>query len=256
MTSGAEDVPPLVALRDVDKRFGDIDALRGITTDIDRFKSTALIGGNGAGKTTLLRILAGVYRPTSGTAKFADGDLTEHRRRIGVMTESTGLHLRLSAWENIRFHARMFGLDDGLARTRSEALAVQLGLGGALDRRTEGFSRGMRQKTALMRALVHEPELLLLDEPTAGLDITSARAVRALIAQLVEEGRGVVWSTHDLRAARVCERVMVMHNGQLVADGHVDALLDAHGTDSLETLYLELTKEATPEFRAGVEVAS
>ena len=111
----------------------------------------------------------------------------------------------------------------------------------------------MRQKTALIRALVHEPELLLLDEPTAGLDITSARAVRALIASLVDEGRGVVWSTHDLRAARVCERVMVMHNARLVADGRVDALLKEHDTASMEELYLALTKEATPEFQAGME---
>lgn len=256
MTSSPEEASPLVTLRDVRKSFGDVLALEGVSADIDRCTSTALIGGNGAGKTTLLRLLAGVYRPTEGTAKFADGDLTEHRRRIGVMTESTGLHLRLTAWENIRFHARLFGMQDEVARQRSEALAVQLGLGGALDRRTEGFSRGMRQKTALIRSLVHEPELLLLDEPTAGLDITSARAVRALIASLVEEGRGVVWSTHDLRAAQVCERVMVMHNGQLVADGHVKTLLSKHGADSLEALYLELTKEATREFRAGMEATS
>lgn len=254
MTSTSPEQSPLVALRDVNKTFGDIVAVEGITANIERCTSTALIGGNGAGKTTLLRLLAGVYRPTTGTAQFADGDLTLHRRRIGVMTESTGLHLRLTAWENIRFHARLFGMQDERSRQRSEALAVQLGLGGALDRRTEGFSRGMRQKTALIRALVHEPELLLLDEPTAGLDITSARAVRALIETLVDEGRGVVWSTHDLRAARVCERVMVMHNARLVADGRVNDLLEEHNTQSLEALYLELTSEATPEFQAGMEV--
>ncbi len=254
MTSTSPEQSPLVALRDVNKTFGDIVAVEGITANIERCTSTALIGGNGAGKTTLLRLLAGVYRPTTGTAQFADGDLTQHRRRIGVMTESTGLHLRLTAWENIRFHARLFGIQDERSRQRSEALAVQLGLGGALDRRTEGFSRGMRQKTALIRALVHEPELLLLDEPTAGLDITSARAVRALIEALVDEGRGVVWSTHDLRAARVCERVMVVHNARLVADGRVNDLLEEHNTQSLEALYLELTSEATPEFQAGMEV--
>jgi len=254
MTSTSPEQSPLVALRDVNKTFGDIVAVEGITANIERCTSTALIGGNGAGKTTLLRLLAGVYRPTTGTAQFADGDLTLHRRRIGVMTESTGLHLRLTAWENIRFHARLFGMQDEHSRQRSEALAVQLGLGGALDRRTEGFSRGLRQKTALIRALVHEPELLLLDEPTAGLDITSARAVRALIETLVDEGRGVVWSTHDLRAARVCERVMVMHNARLVADGRVNDLLEEHNTQSLEALYLELTSEATPEFQAGMEV--
>ena len=254
MTSTSPEHSPLVALRDVNKTFGDIVAVHGLTANIERCTSTALIGGNGADKTTLLRLLAGVYRPTTGTAQFADGDMTQHRRRIGVMTESTGLHLRLTAWENIRFHARLFGMQDERSREKSESLAVQLGLGGALDRRTEGFSRGMRQKTALIRALVHEPELLLLDEPTAGLDITSARAVRALIETLVDEGRGVVWSTHDLRAARVCERVMVMHNARLVADGRVDDLLAEHNSDTLESLYMELTSEVTPEFQAGMEV--
>ena len=253
MTETSDPVPPLVTLRGVSKIFGDVVALENVTTDLNRHTSTALIGGNGAGKTTLLRILAGVYRPTEGSATFTEGDLTAHRRKIGVMTESTGLHLRLTAWENIRFHARLFGIDDHLARDRSEALAIRLGLGAALDRRTEGFSRGMRQKTALMRALVHEPELLLLDEPTAGLDITSARAVRALIESLVDEGRGVMWSTHDLTAANVCGRVMVMHNGRLVADGSLEDVLERHQSEHLEELYLTLTTEATPEFKAGME---
>ncbi|MBD40479.1 MAG: ABC transporter ATP-binding protein [Euryarchaeota archaeon] len=256
MSETSDAMPPLVTLRGVSKRFGDVVALDDVTTDLNRHTSTALIGGNGAGKTTLLRILAGVYRPTEGSATFTEGDLTAHRRKIGVMTESTGLHLRLTAWENIRFHARLFGIDDHVARERSEALAIRLGLGAALDRRTEGFSRGMRQKTALMRALVHEPELLLLDEPTAGLDITSARAVRALIESLVDEGRGVMWSTHDLTAANICGRVMVMHNGRLVADGSLEGVLEEHESDHLEDLYLTLTNEATPEFKAGMEAES
>ena len=252
MTSNDDPSAPLVALRDVNKIFGDVVAVDGVTADIERCTSTALIGGNGAGKTTLLRLLAAFTvrrpeRPSSLTVICAAQKTDWRDDRVNR------LHLRLTAWENIRFHARLFGMQDDVSRKKSEALAVQLGLGGALDRRTEGFSRGMRQKTALIRALVHEPELLLLDEPTAGLDITSARAVRALIASLVDAGRGVVWSTHDLRAARVCERVMVMHNARLVADGRVDALLKEHDTASMEELYLALTKEATPEFQAGME---
>ena len=140
MSTPIQQPPPLVTLRGVTKTFGDVVALDNVSTDLNRHTSTALIGGNGAGKTTLLRILAGVYRPTEGSATFAEGNLTMHRRKIGVMTESTGLHLRLTAWENIRFHARLFGIDDELARERSEALAVRLGLGAALDRRTEGLS--------------------------------------------------------------------------------------------------------------------
>ena len=130
MTSNDDPSAPLVALRDVNKTFGDVVAVDGVTADIERCTSTALIGGNGAGKTTLLRLLAGVYRPTAGTAQFADGDLTLHRKRIGVMTESTGLHLRLTAWENIRFHARLFGMRDDVSRKRAKHWRFNWGLEG------------------------------------------------------------------------------------------------------------------------------
>ena len=245
---------PLVQLLDVVKTFGSVTALDGVSLDISEGTSTALIGGNGAGKTTLLRILAGVYRPTSGTATLGDGAIVDHRRNIGVMTESTGLHVRLTAWENIRFHARLFDVPDGIARVRTEAIAGPLGMLGALDRRTEGFSRGMRQKTALLRALVHEPALLLLDEPTAGLDITSARAVRQLIEDLVEQGRGVVWSTHDLAAAAVCDQIVLLHNARIVANGVLSDLLEEAGVPDLDALHLHHTVEATREFLEGAEL--
>jgi len=246
----------LARLRAVSKQFGDVLALDGIDIDIHHGVSTALVGGNGAGKTTLLRILAGVYRPSHGTALLGAGDIVDHRRRIGVMTESTGLHVRLTAWENIRFHARLFGVEDSVARRRAEAHAAPLGMLGALDRRTEGFSRGMRQKTALLRALVHEPDLLLLDEPTAGLDITSARAVRSLIEELVAVGRGVIWSTHDLGAASVCDRLVIVHNAKIVADGPLSTLLNEAGVGGIEALHQMHTAEATREFLEGAEVGA
>lgn len=246
----------LASLRSVSKRFGPVVALDAVDLDILHGSSTALIGSNGAGKTTLLRILAGLYRPSEGTAVLGEGNIVDHRRRIGVMTESTGLHVRLTAWENIRFHARLFGVEDGEARRRTERHAGPLGMLGALDRRTEGFSRGMRQKTALMRALVHEPDLLLLDEPTAGLDITSARAVRTLIQSLVEEGRGVVWSTHDLSAATLCDRLVLVHNAKVVANGPLSTLLASSSVADAEALHELHTMEATREFLEGVDVVS
>jgi sodium transport system ATP-binding protein len=114
----------------------------------------------------------------------------------------------------------------------------------------------MRQKTALMRALVHEPDLLLLDEPTAGLDITSARAVRTLIQSLVEEGRGVVWSTHDLSAATLCDRLVLVHNAKVVANGPLSTLLASSSVADAEALHELHTMEATREFLEGVDVVS
>ena len=148
------------------------------------------------------------------------------------MTESTGLHLRLTAWENIRFHARLFGMRDDVSRKKSETLAVQLGLGSALDRRTEGLVVECARK---QHSYVPGPRARVASfgRANGGLDITSARAVRALIASLSMRGEAS-FGQPDLRAARVCERVMVMHNARLVADGRVDALLMEHDTASME----------------------
>ena len=205
---------------------------------------TVLTGFLGAGKTTLLRLMAGVMEPTKGMILFGDQPVSQMRTKLGVVPESTGLYSRLTAWENIRYHSRMYGIDDDVAWNRVSHFANKLDITDALSRHTKGFSRGMRQKTALLRALAHGPDILLLDEPTAGLDVTSARTVRGLVGQLRDEGGTVIYSTHHLaEAQQVCDRIIIVHNGTIRADGTPEHLLDITGDTTLEDAYVTLTSD-------------
>lgn len=237
---------PLLSLNKVSKSFGDLHALTDIDLQINSGEIIGLVGSNGAGKTTLLRLMAGVYTPTSGHVVLSDGKpVAEMRQALGVVPESTGLYSRLTAWENIRYHSRMHGVTDKDAWARTAKFAEHLDMVDSLGRHTKGFSRGMRQKTALLRALAHGPSILLLDEPTAGLDITSARTVRKLVEQLKREGGTVIYSTHQLsEAQQVCDRIVIVHNGDIRADGSPEALLEQTESVSLEEAYVELTKDA------------
>ena len=244
---------PLLSVRGVSKSFGEVHALQEVSLEFSRGDIVGLVGSNGAGKTTLLRLLCGLYRPTIGEVVHHGTDGTEHavdsvRQNLGVVPESTGLYHRLTAWENIRYHSRLSGVDDLQAWNRTVRLARELDIEDALHRSTRGFSKGMRQKTALLRALAHDPDLLLLDEPTAGLDVTSARKVRGLVRMLQQEGRTVIYSTHHLaEAEQVCDRIIVIHNGTVRADGSPSSLMLDTGTDSLEEAYVALTLDASRE---------
>jgi len=241
----------LLRARNISKNFGELEVLDSINFDIKKGEIIGLVGSNGAGKTTLLRILSGVYNATAGEIKFDNGETIETaRQRIGVVPESTGLYSRLTAWENIRYHSRLYGVRDEFAWRRTSQLAEPLGMTNALSRHTKGFSRGMRQKTALLRALAHSPHLLLLDEPTSGLDITSARTLRKLILKLKDEGGAVIYSTHQLaEAEQICTRIIIIHNGEIRADGTVLEILESTNKNSLEEAYVHLTSDdARPRF--------
>ena len=234
----------LLSLTGVAKSFGDVDALTHVDLEINSGQVIGLVGGNGAGKTTLLRLMAGVMEPTKGMILFGDQPVSQMRTKLGVVPESTGLYSRLTAWENIRYHSRMYGIDDDVAWNRVSHFANKLDITDALSRHTKGFSRGMRQKTALLRALAHSPDILLLDEPTAGLDVTSARTVRGLVGQLRDEGGTVIYSTHHLaEAQQVCDRIIIVHNGTIRADGTPEHLLDITGDTTLEDAYVTLTSD-------------
>jgi|TARA_B110000116_G_scaffold175911_1_gene152179 sodium transport system ATP-binding protein len=243
----------LLSVRGVSKNFGDVEALKTITLDLNKGDIVGLVGGNGAGKTTLLRLLCGLYKPSDGQVVFVDDGGIEHpihkvRSNLGVVPESTGLYARLTAWENIRYHSRLNNIEDKQAWNRTLRLAKALDMEGDLQRQTRGFSRGMRQKTALLRALSHDPDILLLDEPTGGLDVTSARRVRDLVRKLGDEGRTVIYSTHQLNEAQqVCDRIVIIHNGTLRADGSPSKLMEETDTDSLEDAFVELTQDESRE---------
>ena len=235
---------PLLTLTGVAKRFDEVEALTHVDLDINPGQVIGLVGGNGAGKTTLLRLMAGVMEPTTGTILFEGQKVSNMRSKLGVVPESTGLYSRLTAWENIRYHSRMYGVPDDIAWNRVSHFANRLDLTDALSRHTKGFSRGMRQKTALLRALAHGPDILLLDEPTAGLDVTSARTVRSLVEKLRDEGGTVIYSTHHLaEAQQVCDRIVIVHNGTIRADGSPVQLLEQTGEETLEDAYVALTSD-------------
>lgn len=235
---------PLLTLTGVAKRFDEVEALTHVDLDINSGQVIGLVGGNGAGKTTLLRLMAGVMEPTTGTILFEGQKVSSMRSKLGVVPESTGLYSRLTAWENIRYHSRMYGVPDDIAWNRVSHFANRLDLTDALSRHTKGFSRGMRQKTALLRALAHGPDILLLDEPTAGLDVTSARTVRSLVGKLRDEGGTVIYSTHHLaEAQQVCDRIVIVHNGTIRADGSPTQLLEQTGEETLEDAYVALTSD-------------
>ena len=235
---------PLLTLSGVAKRFGEVEALTHVDLDINAGQVIGLVGGNGAGKTTLLRLMAGVMEPTKGSILFGTEPVSTMRAKLGVVPESTGLYSRLTAWENIRYHSRMYGISDEVAWNRVSHFADRLEITDSLSRHTKGFSRGMRQKTALLRALAHGPDILLLDEPTAGLDVTSARTVRSLVGQLRDEGGTVIYSTHHLaEAQQVCDRIIIVHNGTIRADGSPSELLEMTGDTTLENAYVSLTSD-------------
>lgn len=192
------------------RRFGDLTAVDGLDLQIDQGEVFGFLGPNGAGKTTTVRMLAALIAPTSGSASIGGRTLGKAnqaiRQSVGVLTETPGLYKRLSAWDNLMFFAKLYGINDAERQTEKYLKTFELwdrknGLAGS-------FSKGMRQKLALARALLHEPEILFLDEPTAGLDPEAAKTVRELIESLRTKDRTIFLCTHNLdEADRLCDRI-------------------------------------------------
>ncbi len=241
----------MIELRDVEKSFKDVHALRGTTWRADDGVITGVLGPNGAGKTTSLRIAAGLMPPDKGTARVdgiattgaagratrAGGD--DVRRHIGALPHAHGLYPRLSAREHVVYFGRLHGLEDAVIQERIARLVERLDMGEFIDRRTEGFSQGQKLKVAIARMLVHEPQNLILDEPTAGLDVKGTRAMRDVIRGLKAEGRCVVFSSHVMQeVAALCDRVIVIAEGRVRAAGTPDELLATTGKASLEDAFV------------------
>jgi sodium transport system ATP-binding protein len=223
-----------------------IEAVRGVSFKAEDGRITAVLGPNGAGKTTTLRIAAALLEPDSGRV-LVDGIhvAAQPRRalaRLGVLSDARGLYPRLTARENIVYHARLHGMDAAAAGARAEALAHILDFAQLLDRRTEGFSQGERMKTALARALVHDPPNIVLDEPTNGLDVQSIRSLRDALRGLRDEQRKcIVFCTHVMQEVqRLCDHVVVMAHGRAVAEGTIDELCRRSGHDDFEQTFVSL----------------
>ena len=209
----------MISVDGLHKAFGARVAVEGLTFSVARGEVFGLLGPNGAGKTTTVRMLAGLLRPSGGHAEVAgfrlplEGEGSEFRKHIGLLTEQPGLYDRLSARDNLRFFIKLHELDERAVWSRLEMWLERFGLSGRADEPVGGFSKGMRQKLAIVRTLVHEPKVLFLDEPTSGLDPESARVVRDSIAELASAGATVILCSHNLpEVERLCSRVAVVKN--------------------------------------------
>ncbi len=234
----------MIEVRDLHKAFGAVKAVDGVSFSAEDGKITGLLGPNGAGKTTTLRMLYTLMKPDHGhvlvDALDAQTETVEVRRRLGVLPDSRGLYKRLTARENIRYFADLHGMDGALTDARSNALIQALGMHDIADRRTEGFSQGQRVKTAIARALIHDPKNVILDEPTNGLDVMSTRAMRGFLKNLRDEGRCVLFSSHIMQeVAALCDHIIVIAKGKVVAQGSPDALRAQTGEANLEDAFVK-----------------
>src|SRR6185312_14783917 len=205
----------MIEVKNLHKAFGEVKAVDGVSFTARDGEITGLLGPNGAGKTTTLRMLYTLMRPDSGQV-LVDGmdaarDPVAVRRVLGVLPDARGLYKRLTARENIEYFARLHGIAGATLHARRDALSEALEMRDILDRRTEGFSQGQRVKTAIARALVHDPKNIILDEPTNGLDVMSTRGLRRFMQQLKGEGRCVLFSSHIMQeVAALCDRIVVI----------------------------------------------
>jgi sodium transport system ATP-binding protein len=235
----------VIAIQGLRKRFGDVEAVRDVTFTAADGTITGLLGPNGAGKTTTLRILSGLMRADAGSIRV-DGDdaVADPRRaqqRMGLLPDTRGLYPRLTPREHIRYFGRLHGLDGAALEERTAALLRRLGLERMADRRVSGFSQGERTKVAIARALVHQPQNVVLDEPTNGLDVMTTRALRDLIRGLRADGCCVVFSSHVMQeVSALCDRIVVIAQGAVRADGTPDELRRQTGRDDLEDAFVAL----------------
>ncbi len=235
----------LLAASRLTKRFGGLTAVNDVSFELQRNQIVGLIGPNGAGKTTTLRMLYTLMSPDHGTVSV-DGidiqkDATAVRQRLGVLPDARGVYKRLSARENIAYFGELHGLDAATIASRTAKLAETLGMEDFLDRRTEGFSQGQRTKTAIARALIHDPKNVILDEPTNGLDVMTTRGLRNFLLQLRAEGRCVIFSSHIMQeVAALCDRIVVIAGGEVKAIGTPDELRARAGEENLEDAFVQL----------------
>jgi sodium transport system ATP-binding protein len=236
----------MLTITDARKKFGSVTAVDGVSFVAQDGAITGLLGPNGAGKTTTLRMLYAVMKPDSGEVRVDNVNAVvapqDAQARLGVLPDGFGLYPRLTAREHLDYFGELQGIDGDRLSKRTEELIDLLDMRGIADRRTGGFSHGERTKVALARALVHDPQNVLLDEPTNGLDVMSTRAVRAIVRSLRDAGRCVLFSSHVMQeVSALCDSIVVIASGRVVAQGTPDELRRQTGYENLEDAFVALT---------------
>ena len=242
----------MIKVDGIHKSFGKVHAVRGVSFDATDGKITGLLGPNGAGKSTTLRVLYTVLKPDQGSAVIDGVDVVADslaaRCRIGALPHGSGLYPHLTARENVAYFARLCGLDKTEIDDRVDEIIRMLEIEDFADRRTKGFSQGQRTKVSLARALVHDPQNVLLDEPSNGLDVMATRSLRRLILKLKDAGRCVLFSSHVMQeVAALCDDICIIANGQVAIDGSIDGIRTRTGCDDLEEAFVRAIQMVGPE---------
>ena len=229
------------------KSFGDVQALSDVTFRAENGQITGLLGPNGAGKSTSLRVLYGLVKPDAGSA-IIDGidviaDPRAAQRKIGVLPDNQGLYVRLTARDHIYYFGRLHGIDENVLESKTNELIKLLDMASIADRRVDGFSQGEKTKVCLARALIHDPPNVMLDEPTNGLDVMTARAVRDLIVELKRRDIAVLFSSHVMHeVARLCDQIVIISDGRVVAQGTTDEIRSQASEQNLEEAFIKLVE--------------
>ncbi len=233
----------MIRVDGIHKSFGAVQALRGISFDAPDGKITGLLGPNGAGKSTTLRMLYTVLKPDKGSASIDGHDVVANslaaRRCTGALPHGAGLYPHLTARENIAYYATLCGIERSNIEARVESIVELLEIRDFADRRTKGFSQGQRTKVALARALVHDPQNVILDEPSNGLDVMATRSLRELILKLKDSGRCVLFSSHVMQeVAALCDDIVIIADGLVAIDDSADGIREQTGCDDLEDAFV------------------
>src|SRR6202035_611561 len=231
-----------------DKKRGTVSAVNGVSFSCRPGEIYGLLGANGAGKTTTLRMLATILAPSEGTAIVAGYDVAKDpqkvRSLVGFLSTATALYGRLSAQEMVEYFGRLHGLDEPTLRRRMDRVSTRLEMIDFRDRRCENLSTGMKQKVSIARTLVHDPSVMIFDEPTVGLDVMAARTIIEFIRECRDRGKTVIFSTHVMsEVEKLCDHIGIIHNGRLLAEGTLADLRQRFGRQELEDIFVEVVEQ-------------
>lgn len=233
----------MIEVQGLSKSFGKVQAVKDVSFSARDGQITGLLGPNGAGKSTTLRMLYTLLKPDHGSAQIDGFDVRQNplevQKRIGVLADARGLYSRLTSRENIRYYGRLHGLEGQVLEKQIDSLVTLLDMQSIADRKTEGFSTGEKLKVAIARTLVHNPQNVLLDEPTNGLDVMSTRAMRQFILRLREEGKCVLFTSHIMQeVAALCDQIVIISQGSVSANGTPADLRKQTGKENLEDAFV------------------
>lgn len=228
-----------------DKKRGEIRAVDRVSFCCRPGQIYGLLGANGAGKTTTLRMLATILEPSDGTATVAGYDIVKEaekvRARVGFLSTATALYGRLTAQEMVQYFGRLYGLGNSVLRRRMDELFERLDMNAFRDRRCDKLSTGMKQKVSIARTLIHDPPVMIFDEPTVGLDVMTARIIVGFIRECRQHGKTVIFSTHVMsEAEKLCDTIGIIHNGCLLTEGTLPELFERYGQSDLEEVFVRV----------------